>query len=386
MEVGFGISATIMGGIFLLLMILMFFCNGKVIRTSQLKTILIVFGCALLAFSIFFVPDPSIRWDLLEHYKEVDALRGRSLSYAVQTSWYSGLYYLSMIYTFFMSRLSTYQLIPLIPIVIDYACFMYIFFDRFKSDNEERHIDIYKGAFVFIVWISTFGLKLAISGMRCVTACAIASLAIYIFCKGKTRFLWTVLLIIVAALIHSFSLVIVIVWIISKLKHKAIIPAIIIILDIICIRLLQNVSTFTSNTYISFSIKKMIRYWNRFSPEAVYNKSGFTFLVMYICMIIVVILMIIFIRKYGSSLINTVGVDRRILNYGEALSYFAVGMCFNYLFMERTMYLLSYCLVMILPCKYYKILESSTWAMVLLIIVLFIFYSNDIGTFIANYS
>lgn len=383
MSIGFSISATIMGTIFFLLLFLLLTQKNSFISLRQLKNLLIIFGLALVLFSYFFVPNSSIRWDLLEHYEEVNALRGQSFSYALETSWYSGLYYLSLIYSFIISRFSTNQLLPVLPILIDYACFMYIFIDRLKEEDNES-VSAYEAIFTFIVWFSTFGLKLAISGMRCVTACAIASLGIYLYCKNKKTPL-LIVLIGISALIHSFSLVIVIIWLISKMRHKVIIPIFMIVFDLLGLNALQNIRSFTNNAYITFSVKKMIRYWNRFTPRAVYEKSGFTFLVMFLCMIFVIVLLMWYLRRYGLTRLNVKQEDDRIYNYMQALSYFSVGMCFNYLFMERTMYLLSYGFLMLLPTKTERSWRGSAWSYILLVVVLFILYRNDIGTFIVNY-
>jgi uncharacterized membrane protein YccF (DUF307 family) len=385
MELGFFICSYLMLFICVIFLILMITKNNGSIKITQYRNVLITFGIILICFSFFFVPNSNIRWDLVEHYEEVNAMRGHDFSYALKNSWYSGYYYIAIIYDFLISRLPNNQLMPVIPILLDYGIFMYIHFDRIKAQNEDV-VKVSDSLYIFFTWLCIFGLKLAISGLRCVVACTITSLAIYLGCKNK-KYIWlSILLFVIAMLIHSFVLVVPIVLLISKVRHKFIIPILMILFDLFGLNALDKLSVFTEQGYLNFTIGRAIRYWNSYSPYAVYNRSGLGFLFMYFGMIVIVAML--FLLLSGNDLYihdSTNETNGHIFNYTKALIYFSVGMCFNYLFIERTMYLISSALVMFLPIKLKNDWREKIWPVIFLIVLVFVFYNNDVVAFIANY-
>lgn len=363
------------------------FRNSITISVKQYKVLIIIFSVCMLVFIYYFVPNSVIRWDLFVHYDGVNALRGHDFSYALKNGGY-GTYYLATLYFWLISRLPDNTLLPVFPLLLDLLIFYYIFFDRLREEyDEEEYVPFSQAFFVFFAWLSTFGLKLAISGLRCVAACAFVSLAVYLYCKKKKIYVPLILLI-VAALIHSYALIVIPIALFSKIKNKTPVVIVMMGVNLFGSRALELVNSIlpASMTYIRVSLMQAIRYWDSYSIQAIYKRSGLGMAILFVCMIVYVGILFLISKQYKGRINTDSDTNAMIVEYTQTLLLFSLGMCFSYLFMERTMYLVSYASVMFFSIKQDKYSVNLVIKMFMVGLLIYIFYSNDIGTFIANYT
>ena len=182
---------------------------------------LIALFATLAVFSFFFEPKEFIRWDLIEHFYLLDEMREGGIKYVVFESHYKDLYVFNF-FAYFISTLpeNLKNLLTTIPLVIDFAIVGYIYRKMFKTylpetDGKVRILAV-------VMWLCTFGVKLAISGIRCSFAVSLVALAIYLLLTKEKRkvlsIIISVLLCVVAAFVHNFALVVILTWLASKLR------------------------------------------------------------------------------------------------------------------------------------------------------------------------
>ncbi len=363
------------------------FRNKATIPVKQYKALIIIFSVCMLVFIYYFVPNSVIRWDLFVHYDGVNALREHDFSYALKNGGYRA-YYLATLYFWLISRLPDNTLLPFFPLLLDLSVFYYIFFDRLREEYGEKEcVPFSQVFFVFFAWLSTFGFKLAISGLRCVAACALASLAVYLYCKKKKLYVPLILLI-AAASIHPYTLVIIPIVLLSKIKNKTPIIIVMIGVNLFGARALELVNSIlpASMVYVKVSLMQAINYWDSYSIEAIYKRSGLGMAILFVCMIAYIGIIFLISKLYEGRISKDSYTNTMIVEYTQTISLFSLGMCFSYLFVERTMYLVSYASVMLFSIKQDKYSVNLIIKIVMVGLLIYIFYSNDIGTFIANYT
>jgi hypothetical protein len=354
----------------------------------QFAFILAIFGAFLVLFAYNFTPNTSIRWDLLVHYEDVNQLRGKNITQAFNNTYYSDNYFLAALYFWLISRLPDNRLLPVFPIILDYIIFSYIFTRSFMNEKRwDTGIDFTHGFFVFFLWLCTFGMKLAISGIRCVTACAICSLAIFFLIDANKKRIASIVLFIIAIMIHSFALMVILIWLLSKIKNKKPMIVLVLLINTVGLRLLDRIydSIPDSLAYFRNSLDRSTRYWSGYTLSAVTRRSGYAFGFMFICMLIVgAFLLINTIRTKSNNELDA--AEYKSVSYMETLSILILGFFFNYLYVERLMYLFAYGSLMYFSKEEPYYTMSKKARVILILVTMYIFYSNDIGTFIANYT
>jgi hypothetical protein len=362
--------------------------EGARMSLRQFTFVLAIFGAFLVLFAYSFTPNTSIRWDLLVHYEDVNQLRGKNITQAFNNTYYSDNYFLAALYFWLISRLPDNRLLPVFPVILDYAIFVYIFTRSFMNEKKwDVSIDFAHGFFVFFLWMCTFGMKLAISGIRCVTACAICSLAIFFLIDGNRKKIVSIVLFIMAIMIHSFALMAILIWLFSKIRNKKPMIILVLLINSIGLRFLEKIYDFLpdSLSYLRNSLDRSTRYWSGQTLSAVTRNSGYSFGLMFLCMLIAGALLLI--NTIRTQRNNELDLDEfSSVSYTETLSIFILGFFFNYLYVERLMYLFAYGSVIYFsnPKNYYAMGKKTR--IILMLVALYIFYSNDIGTFIANYT
>ena len=107
---------------------------------------------------------------------------------------------------------------------------------------------------------------------------------------------------------------------------------------------------------------------------------------MYICMVIVVLVQWYLTNSARKRIGRDDVANRNFFEYATSLALVSAGMSFSYLFVERALYLIAYSSIMTNTTnkKVYRIPPIVIFGVLALLI--YIFYGNDIGTFIMNYS
>lgn len=389
MELTIGQQISIIGILFIVISLCMTILLRKnaVIRRTQWLGLQVAIGLCLTVFVFYFKPSNLIRWDIFVHYDVVDALRGHDFQYALKYGGYKE-FFLANAYFWTISRLPDNSMLPVIPIVIDYTVYLYIVNDRYKEEYGESNIEISQAVYTLFFWASTFGLKLAVSGLRCVTSCAIASLAMYFYCKDGKITIKPIILLIAAASIHSFALIIIPIYFFSKLRNKTPVVIAMVAINIVGSTLIKFLRSLipAGFYYLQVSFSQIIKYWDSYSLSAVYLRSGLGMAILYLCMVAILIIQWYLTGQARNRLEKIESVDSRIFEYAHSLALVSVGMSFSYLFVERVLYLVSYSSIMTNTTNKNRYQIHPILMCVILILLLYVFYGNDIGTFIMNYS
>lgn len=356
------------------------------IPIGQFSGILLLMIVLILGFTYCFKPNSFIRWDLLVHYRNINRFRTYDFQRAWNWSEYKNLYIINF-YFYLISRLPNNKLLPVIPLAIDLLIGRYILVDGLRRKYGARGtVQISEGVWVAFIWIATMGLKLAISGIRCVLAVSLCALAFYFEGVQKRKKPAAYLLYACASMIHHFTILVIAVRLLVKMKGKW---KILVGLVLFCLfgaavseRLADALPQ--SMNYIAYSLRQVARRWDGYSFFSMMTKSTAeisVYLAM-ICAAVYLLYLSLRLKKIQPSLERQ---EAAIQSYAEAVAMVAVGMSFNYLFLERMMYIVAFGFLMALPVyvRYYRpsILEKVG----MFLILLWLFFFNDLYGLIANY-
>lgn len=358
---------------------------------------LTLFG-AFIVYVYCFTPTPITRWDLLEHYKTLNLIKENGWTYL----WTDGLYksrYITSLYFYFISHMPNYRLLPVIPLIIDFSIFLYIFQDSMKTSEEYEAYPIGDAAFITLAWITTFGMKLAVSGIRCVCAVSICALAIYWEAIQKKHRGASYVLYIIAYGIHDFAMVIILIRMMMIVKNKAKLAVVVFLVMVgisVALPVLYAVAP-------SSGLRRIYRYWTERSMLSFMTARGrSTSELSVVLSMIVVMVYHAYInfkvyrkmhtyptRMNGYPGQNPVLTEKRkhdlaVIEFTSTLAVAGIAACYVYVFTERLLYLIAYSLVLSIP--YYRKLELNHFAMdiMMLVLMLWLWFFNDIYIFLVN--
>ena len=342
---------------------------------------LFVIAVTTIIFSLCFKPDSFIRWDLIEHFKLVDNMRTGGLYYATMESPYADLYvYNSFAYLISLLPIECQNLLTTIPLVIDFAIVGYIYKDMFEKRMPEATGKV--RILAVLMWVCTFGLKLAISGIRCSLAVSIAALAIYLEMIQKKKKALSIFLYVVAIFIHNFAVAIIFTRLLAMLKK----PILIILISLGASSILGPLATYvvenTDNEYLVFSFKRILETVGDMSVATLISELDTVSKLIYVCSVAFAIFVFI-ISINAKKEYKEDGYQKAVVNFVVTVSAVAVGLSFNYLYLQRFMYLMSFAVLMIIPLRCKKVIKIEN--IVLVPVAMFVFFFNDVYLFMVNY-
>ena len=349
---------------------------------------LIALFATLAVFSFFFEPKEFIRWDLIEHFYLLDEMREGGIKYVVFESHYKDLYVFNF-FAYFISTLpeNLKNLLTTIPLVIDFAIVGYIYRKMFKTylpetDGKVRILAV-------VMWLCTFGVKLAISGIRCSFAVSLVALAIYLLLTKEKRkvlsIIISVLLCVVAAFVHNFALVVILTWLASKLRK----PVLTMLIALGIGFAIEPISRFMINNvnsgYLRFSFSRILQTMEDRSFISAIKNFDLALLLVYFCFIALSIYLFVISLRAKEKYKDEDGYKKTIANFTATVGAVAIGLSFNYLYLERFMYLVSYAYLMIIPIHNEK--KEMSWENIIVLpVAFFMFMFNDIYTFMVNFA
>lgn len=369
-------------GVTLFLMCLFVFTDGTLSKKFGGKSLLFI-AVLFVGFAFVFKPESFIRWDLIEHFKLIDNMRSDGLRYVTTESQYADLF----VYNYFAYFISTlpkdYQnLLTVIPLIVDFLIVGYIYRKMFneylpETNGKTRVLSI-------LLWLFTFGMKLAISGIRCSLAVSIAVLAIYLEMIQKKNKIFSIVLYLISIFIHNFAIVVIVVRLLTMVKKPVLIMlssfGISLVLDPFARFIVNNVD----NEYFVFSFRRILETVEDSSfINAIFQYNGTT-LIIYMCFIVLAIyLFVVSIR--AKQVYTENGYCKNVANFAATVGAVAIGLSFNYLYLERFMYLMSFALLLITPLHNRGKNGINIGNLILLLMTLFLFFFNDIYLFMVNY-
>lgn len=371
----------------LLMLILVIICfllfGNNTISKKSGKIIYLVIAVFFVGFSFFFSPQDFIRWDLLEHFKIINEMRSGGIEYVIKGSQYADLFVYNY-FAYFISLLPKYlqNLLSTIPLIIDFSIVGYIYKRMYnvhivEANGKTRVLSV-------LLWLCTFGIKLAITGIRCSLAVSLVALSIYLFVIEKRKKVLAILLSVIAVFIHQFSVVVILVGVLSRIKKPWIILIISLTISTFLHPLAQFVVNNTSNAYIKFSFNRVLKTENYYSLIDAIKNFGIAQLLVYLGFIVMSICLYYMSLKAKRE-IGEDNYSRNVVNFTGTVGAVAIGLAVNYLYLERFMFLVSFAYLLIVPiynCGY-KRLRNLNFLM--LPIAMYVLFFNDIYIFMVNY-
>ena len=202
--------------------------------------------------------------------------------------------------------------------------------------------------------------------------------------QKKKKFL-AIFLYLISAFIHNFVITIIIVRLITIFKK----PGIIMLLSLGISSSLEPFSRFivnnVDNEYLVFSFRRILdtlEYYGYINAIKQFNTST---LIIYACFLFFAIYLFIVSARakklYGKNNVYC----KTVTNFTATVGAVAIGLSFNYLYLERFMYLISFALFLVTPLHNRGKNSINAGNLILLPIALFVFFFNDIYIFIVNY-
>ncbi|WP_304277654.1 hypothetical protein [Phascolarctobacterium succinatutens] len=357
--------------------------RGNSINSDVFSKIWILITLIAFIMAFIFEPNPSLNLDLLRLNARLDTIRSFGLENALKYSGFEGLYIFEN-WLYLVSLTEYNSLLTAVPFAIDVYIFGKIVSDILCKVKVMKFSYLTFGLFT---WVSLIGLKLAITDIRCVFAMTICCYALYLeFIKNECKF-FSVLLYLVAFFTHHYAVtflisrVIVSIMIKIKSKNKLLFFTFVTFLIPIFINSIVTNMVFY-NDYLALVIVKFVGYQDR----AYFVDNALSQKILYISMLIVVLYSSLF--SYSNLCFYKNEQDTQSIAYKSSLALLSIsilllGFYNNYLMIERGLYILSG----LFPIAYLLMpekLHRKRNPYILIPILLYILFINDINTFIVN--
>lgn len=366
---------------------------NKNMLTIMISTILV----SIVTFAYFFEPNGG---DLSQHYELLDLMKQGGWKFAKSESHYSSLFIYNT-FAFLIAKNANYALLQTIPLIVDFAILLYIYFDVIKRNNfNSKTVSAKDSLFVFFLWITTFGLKLAITGIRCVLAVALCTLAIYNEYICKKNRLFSFAMYVAALFIHNFALWILIIRLAMIVKKKIVMAFAFFVVILFGQVVTQSLYDKVSNDYIEFIFSRILDTFNDFQFGSEHLQEAGSALHMvwgsFILLVFYLLYMSLFLKKHykpmDASNKNEQEYTKNLFNACYTIGLLGLPMSFNYLYIERYMYLIAWAFLMI---SYYFLKTTRSCSSkkrdnfcimtVMTFVCLFVVFFNDIYILIVNY-
>lgn len=334
-------------------------------------------------FALIFEPDNFIRWDLLEHFKIIDEMRSGGWHYVTTESQYVDLFVYNY-FAYFISLLpkSFQNLLTVIPLIIDFIIVTYIYkkiYNEYlpETNGKTRVLSVF-------LWLCTFGIKLAISGIRCSLAISIAALAVFLELIQNRRKKLSIFFYVISLFVHNFAIVVILVRLATKISNTGIK----ILLSLGISLALEPVAKFVvdnlDSNYLVFSFNRVLETVQDTGFLTAVQTFNTALFLVYLCFVAFAIYLFV-ISARAKQIYTEDGYAKRVSDLAVTVGAVAIGLSFNYLYIERFMYLISYVFLMITPLHNRHKNGINIGNILVIPATLFVFFFNDIYFFIVNY-
>lgn len=377
-----------MAGLLIFLAMIALIRNEWLINKSLYFGIVVALFASVVIYVYCFDVRPIARWDLLQHYRTIDLMKENGWHFVWTKGEYKDRYIISL-YFYIMSFMPDYRLVPVIPLVIEFSIALYLFEKSMKVYEVNDAYPIGDAAFTTLAWFATFGIKLAVSGVRCVWAVSLCALAIYWEAVRKEHKIAAYSLYVIAYGIHDFALVLIFIRLLMMIKDKRFLT-ICVFLGMVCLSgLLPVLYSMMPNP----SLRRIYRYWTNSSILSFIKGRSTSELSVILCMIIVMLYYAYVnysIRRkleaidYGTANCRRNPEDLQIIEFTSTLAVVAIAACYLYVFTERLLYLVAYGFLLCIP--YYRKLKANNFTVdvLMLFIMLWLWFFNDIYPLMVN--
>lgn len=382
------ISIVFMVALLILLAMIALIRNEWMINKSLYFGIMIALFASVVVYVYCFDIKPIARWDLLQHYRTIGLMKENGWNFVWTKGEYKDRYVISL-YFYLISFMPDYRLVPVIPLIIEFSIALYLFEKSMKVYEVNDAYPVADAAFTTLAWFATFGIKLAVSGVRCVWAVSLCALAIYWEAIRKEHRLVAYGLYIIAYGIHDFALVLILVRLLMMIKDKRLLA--------VCVFLgMTGLSAILPVLYRMMpnpSLRRIYRYWTNSSILSFIKGRSISELSVILCMIFVMLYYAYvnysIFRKLdtadkGTEICQRNLAELQIIEFTSTLAVVAVAACYLYVFTERLLYLVAYGFLLCIP--YYRKMKANnvTVDALMLFIMLWLWFFNDIYPLMVN--
>ncbi|MCQ2507639.1 MAG: hypothetical protein MJ097_02485, partial [Dorea sp.] len=140
-------------------------------------------------------------------------------------------------------------------------------------------------------------------------------------------------------------------------------------------------------SFVRTNIAIIVRYWSGFSVWTFIAYAPTFSKLVYLAYVYAILFTLYLIYRIGQMKELLTEKELRILEVGRATAYVAIVVLFNYLFIQRYMYVLAYILAMLIPL-YLKYIKRSTNELLLrgltVLVMSGLFFLNDLYMILVN--
>lgn len=377
-----------MAGLLIFLAMIALIRNEWLINKSLYFGIVVALFASVVIYVYCFDVRPIARWDLLQHYRTIDLMKENGWHFVWTKGEYKDRYIISL-YFYIMSFMPDYRLVPVIPLVIEFSIALYLFEKSMKVYEVNDAYPIGDAAFTTLAWFATFGIKLAVSGVRCVWAVSLCALAIYWEAVRKEHKMAAYAMYVIAYGIHDFALIIILIRLLMTIRDKRLLAT----------GVLFGMVGLTFAIPVLYSamptpaIRRIYKYWTRSSILSFIEGQSTSTLLVILCMILTMLYYAYMNIKIRRMLYDTQAGCEEIrrnpsvlpmIEFTSSLAVVAVAACYLYVFTERLLYLVAYGFLMCIP--YYRKFRANNFYVdsVMLFILLWLWFFNDIYLIMVN--
>ena len=201
-------------GLGIFVSVLCFVCLLISVEKYNYKKVLFVYILALAIMAFYHVPDETA--DIYRIYNWMGS-DFKYLNFAGILERYSdSSTFLATLYYWLFSKTGEFRLLPATTVAIVYSCIFYIIAKTADIyDIKRKYIVI---SLIFIM--STDSFMSAASGIRSMLACSLVGFCFFRECVEKKFRLFHILLYLIAALVHNFAVIIIIIRLLIPLFNK----------------------------------------------------------------------------------------------------------------------------------------------------------------------
>ena len=354
-------------------------------KDYEILLFLMMLGVLILVYE--FDPRETIRFDINEHYKTLDLIKQGGWKYAFTEGEYKSLV-VTTLYYYLISWIGNYRLLPILPLITEFLIFRYILFDQLHRKYPEK-IPFADVSFIVYTWTATIGIMLAITGIRCVWAISIAVLAVYREYIKEKKGALEILLYIIPVFIHTFALIVPVIRCLIHVKRKKLMLAVLMICMVSGPYAISFIANFLGFNYLKYMLMQALKYWTNRNVIYWFRAVSNSTRTIYICFVIIIAFLFYILHEIKKQKKYLDAEDDRIIKAADTIAYCSIAVLYNYLFLERYMYMIAFLFVLIMPLYHiYRIrtLNNQLINIFSCLVMLWQFFFHDIYIFLVNFT
>ena len=373
--------------LFNIFLLIVYALKNFVMNLNHFRFLWLLLSINIALIALFFEPKSFIDWDLLRLFQHIENIKIMGLDKALQYTEYRSLYVVKY-WMYIVAQIGISGLFQSVPLFIDFCVFGYIICDIYKKRCV--CISCRDALWIIFIWFSLMGIKLSISDVRCTWAMGLCCLAFYkeYICNERKIYIYGIY--IISMYIHHFVIFFMIFRLLMVLKKNVKNGWMVLLGALISQSIIYTGATLIynniNNDYIKTMARKLLADWNIYGFTNFFFRRELSMKVLYLSFVMVFVIGYIWSRKpivYNSDDYNNLREVKLSNNSVFVLSCLGIGLSFNYLLLERLLYIVAYVFAIFVGiCKAEKI--YIRYEKILTPFLIYILFFNDLNIFIVN--